>query len=68
MASRCNRCGGLPEFQGTLFVRGKVYHRFGCTCGNFEEIEVNPFGYDLDDPRAARTARLTPDYRQRMGM
>ena len=69
MLDRCNRCRtGAPEFDGTLFEEGKVYHRYVCLCGNEEKRYVNPYGYDLDDPRAVKTMRLTRDYAIRMGL
>ena len=67
MKSFCNRCRqSIPEFAGTMFINGKVYHRYQCLCGNREDMEVSPFGYDLDDPRAQRTIRMTQDYAERM--
>jgi len=69
MLDRCNRCRtGAPEFNGTLFKNGKVYHRYSCICGNVEMRLINPHGYDLDDPRAVKTIRMTRDYALRMGL
>lgn len=68
LKSRCNRCGGVPEFRGTLFNnKGKVLHRYACLCGAVEDREVAP-GWDMEHPLAQRTMRLTPDYRQRIGL
>ena len=66
--AKCNRCGGRAEFQGTRFVQGKVWHRYQCLCGAFEDRYVDPHGYDLDDPRAVRTIRPTPEYLRRVGL
>lgn len=68
MKTKCNRCGGIPEFGGTLFQDGKVFHRYRCLCGATEMRYINPIGYDLDDPRAAKTMILSRDYGQRLGI
>jgi len=68
MKSYCNRCGGIPEFGGTIFERGKVYHRYQCSCGHREDRYVNPIGFDLDDPRAARTVKMNREYGKRIGL
>ena len=62
MLDRCNRCRiGFPEFSKTLFTKkdGKVYHEYVCVyCGNKEYKEVNPFGYDINDPRVKSLVRV----------
>ena len=69
MIAYCNRCRkGAPAFGGTAYIDGKVYHRWTCECGNTEDRLVDPFGYDLDDPRAVRSMLLTPDYGRRIGL
>lgn len=57
MLESCNSCRrGFPEFTGTIFKDGRVYHRYNCVwCGNQEMRLVNPFGFDVDDPRAKKT-------------
>jgi hypothetical protein len=67
MKTKCNRCGGIPEFAGTWWKNGSVYHRYQCLCGNAEERLVNPIGYDIEDPRALKTVRYNREWAERMG-
>lgn len=68
MKTKCNRCGGIPEFAGTWFKGGRVYHAYQCSCGMRDEMLVNPIGYDLEDPRALKTIRMNREYMNRIGL
>lgn len=69
MLDRCNRCRrGTPEFAGIAFEAGKVFHIYRCECGNTDKRFIDPYGYDLDDPRAVRAMLPTQDYMKRIGL